>query len=338
MVRTDRIGDVVLSLPVISALRRKFPESRLAMLVRPENHPVVEDYPGLDEVLFDGAGARGLPGFFRIVRCVRKKRFDAVLILHPTFRLALICFMAGVPIRIGTGYRIYSVLFNRRVYEHRRHSTRHEAEYNLSLVSHLGADSHHVTFELAVRDEEKASLFEILVKNRIPSRRPLIILHPGSRGSALDWPPVYFGNLADELIGKLDAQVIITGIEEEKPVIDEVCSHARGRIHNLAGELTLKQLMALLQSADLVIANSTGPLHLAAALGTAVVGLYPPFRTAGIRRWGPYGRKNSVLVPPYGPCAKCRKERCPHWNCMNTISVSAVFEKAWDQLHIQDHS
>ena len=134
VVRTDCIGDVVLSLPVVTALRRAYPGAYLAMLVHPGIRGIVEHHPDLDGVLWDGAGETGFRGFFRLLGEIRRGKFDVALLLHPTLRLAVVLALAGIPVRVGTGYRFYAFLFNRRVWEHRKDSRRHEVEYNLSLA------------------------------------------------------------------------------------------------------------------------------------------------------------------------------------------------------------
>jgi len=325
IVRTDRIGDVVLSLPVASALRRSHPESHLAMLVQPAVREIVADHPDLNSVLFDGPEEHGGFGFFRLIRRIRMEAFDAALLLHPTFRLALVLALSWIRIRIGTGYRWYSFLFNRRVFEHRKTSVRHEAEYNLSLARMLGSDSKPVEFRIGVPESAKRNVEAFLREKRIHQCRPLVVLHPGSRGSALDWPMQSFARLAERLVDEAGACVVVSGGVDETEIASQVVRPDSRRAVSAAGRFTLKELCALLERADLFIANSTGPLHLARAMNVEVVGFYPPLVPASPRRWGPYGRIGSVLMPDLPGCRTCRRGNCPEWNCMKKISV----EEAW---------
>ncbi len=336
VIRTDKIGDVVLSLPVISALRNRYPESTITMMVQPGVREIVEDTPGLDSVLYDTPEDHNLRGFARLVRIFKQGRFDAALLLHPTIRLALAMAFAGIPIRVGTGYRLYSLLFNRRIFEHRKNSRRHEIEYNLSLAEAFGADVSKISFRIPVSPEATDRVTDLLNEMGIDTDKPLIVLHPGSRGSALEWPRRAFGELANRLTTELNSQTILTGGKGEQGVIDDVLRTVSEKVWTLVDHLTLKELIALLEKADLVIANSTGPLHLAVAAGTSVIGIYPPCTPMHARRWGPYGQLQNVLVPDVPECQRCVKASCVFWNCMETISVDRVFQmagkKIWKRL------
>ncbi len=330
VIRTDRIGDVVLSLPVVTTLRRQYPKAYIAMLVNPAVREIVEDHHDLDEVLLDeGTGIRG---FFELVRKIRLRKFDAAVLLHPTLRLAFALAAAGVPWRIGTGYRIYSFLFNKRVFEHRKGSLRHEVDYNLSLAGILGADSSGVDFNFPVSEEASWKIEKLFKEMRISSEKPIVVLHPGSRESALDWPVSYFAQLADYLVKKSNAQVIVTGGKGEEKVVSEVLKNVSGEIYGMVGRLNLKELAALLKKADLVVANSTGPLHIGVAVGTEVIGFYPPLTPASVRRWGPYRRETSAFVPNVPECSRCIRSKCIHWNCMELITVEEVWKRADEKL------
>ncbi len=330
VIRTDRIGDVVLSLPIITALRKKYPQVHITLLVQPDVSPIVEDLTDLNGILEDEGD--GIRSFFRLVQNIRKEAFDAALLLHPTLRLAFAIALAGVPVRVGTGYRAYSFLFNRRVYQHRKDSRYHEAEYNLRLVGEVGADTSRVEFGFRVLPSAIQRVDQYLKEMNIIRENPLVVLHPGSRGSALDWPATRFVQLAERFVDELDAQVILTGGESEQEIAGDIFNKSSREIYSLAGRLNLKELAALLKRADLVVANSTGPLHIAVAVGTKVIGLYPPVTAMSARRWGPYGQSDSFLVPDVPECSRCRGPKCDLWNCMGLISVEQVWALARKKL------
>lgn len=302
------------------------------MLVHPSVREIVEDHADLNGVLFDSEEARGMGGFIGLVRKIREERFDVVAMLHPTLRLAVAVVFAGIPIRIGTGYRLYSVFFNRRVWEHRKDARRHEAEYNLSLAAVLGVDVSRVDFHFPVSDVAVGRVEEWLKSAGIDGDRPLVLLHPGSRGSALEWPVGRFSLLADGLNEYAHAQVVVTGGKGEERVAEEVLKNVRQRAWNGAGLFDLKEFAALLLRADLVVANSTGPLHMAVTVGTDVIGLFPPITAMSPRRWGPYGREDSVLMPNVPEGGRCTGVKCPNWNCMEMISVEDVLQVARKKL------
>lgn len=327
IIRTDRMGDVILSTPVLTAFKESFPESHVAMMVRDYTRPLVEGHPDIDEILVDEPDGRfaGPGGFFRLVRLIRSFRFDTALVLHPSFRLALMCLLAGIKVRAGTAYRAYSFLFNKRIKLHRKKSGMHECDLNMRMASALGAHAEKVVFKIDIPDPAKASLAQKLKSRGLGSERPYIVIHPGSGGSALDWPPEKFAGLATKITKELKLPVVVTGSQNEKELVDKVAAQGEDNVFRLDGQLDTKELAALLQSSSLVIANSTGPLHLADAVGARVIGLYCPLQPCRPERWGPYSQLDSVIMPPISGCTQC-KGNCSYHNCMELITVEKVFE------------
>ena len=130
--RTDRIGDVILSTPVLTALKGHYPDSHISMMVQRYTRDLVEGHPHVDKVIcFEDIADRS---FLSRVRFIRQQHFDHVFLLHPRLHLSLLMFVARIPVRIGSGYRWYSFLFNRRIFEHRKTAQHHELDYNLRML------------------------------------------------------------------------------------------------------------------------------------------------------------------------------------------------------------
>jgi heptosyltransferase-2 len=359
LVRTDRLGDVILTLPMLPALRECFPDAYIAMLLRRYTGEILEGNPYVDELLwydngsepaaaYRGAGltvndsacgetrtAGELVPFGEMCTAIRKRRFDAAIVVYPRLRLAWLLFRSGIPLRIGTGYRFYSFLFNRKVYEHRKDAKRHEVEYNLNLLRELncGASSNvEPDFHIAISKETEEKTWEVMESLGIAGKA-FAVLHPGSGGSAREWSTENFGKLASRLASNTDVQVVVTGSKGEEVKVAEVVNASGGRALALVGKLSLKELGALIRSAQLFVSNSTGPLHLAVAMGTPVLGLYPQHTAMSVKRWGPYRGKNIVLVPDKPvDCNVCveSKTAC---ECMGSISIEQVFESAVSLLN-----
>lgn len=324
IVRTDRIGDVVLSLPMIDLLRRTFPDARISFLAQDYTAKLLVGYPGLDQLLLYREGV-SQKRFWRILGELRLASFDTVVVAHPTFRIALLVFLAGIPIRIGTGYRWYSFLFNRRVFEHRKTAERHEAEYNLSLLRVLGCD---VALSprpiLPLQNAVAARVDEIRARHGLSGNEAIIVLHPGSGGSARDWPPERFGELAARL-SEAGFQVVMTGSRGEEHLVQNVVAASGNRAISLAGEFSLDELAWFLRGARLVVSNSTGPLHITAALGVPVVAFYPPILACSSRRWGPLASDKVIFEPRAEDCPRCKGGSCRGDDCMRLIAVDDVF-------------
>jgi heptosyltransferase-3 len=222
VVRTDRLGDVILTLPVLSALRECFPHAHLAMLLSRYAGAIVEGSPAVDQILWYD-DERGPVDSRAIVRQIRAGGFDACVVVHPTPRLSWLVFRAGIPVRVGSGYRFYSILFNRRVYTHRKTAERHELEYNLELVSALGclvAAVKPLAFPLVVPVDSHRVVESLLSGYGITGR--YVVIHPGSGGSAREWPLEHFGALACALADRHALPVVVTGTRDEASRVAEV--------------------------------------------------------------------------------------------------------------------
>lgn len=329
IVRTDRLGDVVLTLPMLPELRKRYPDAHIAMLLRTYTGEIVIDNPYLDELIWYDADDQLVP-FGTMVASLRERKFDAVIVVYPTIRLAWLVFRARIPVRIGTGYRYYSMLFNRRVYEHRKDAKKHEVEYNLRLLQELGCQVNGAPeFHIHISDLQEKEIRGIAETAGIDLGRSYAIIHPGSGGSARDWSTKRFGELADRLHRESKLQVIVTGTESENVKVSEVVRAAHRNAVPLVGKMNLRQFAALIRDAALFVSNSTGPIHVAAAMGTPVIGLYPQHTPMSERRWGPCTSKKRVFVPDRPlECTDCIEQSLPQCNCMDTIEVEDVFMAA----------
>ena len=310
---------------MLPPLRRCFPDATITMLLRQYTGALVRGNSSVDEILWYDDGEDLLP-FYTMTRSLRQRRFDAAIVVYPTLRLALLMFCAGIRVRIGTGYRYYSFLFNRRVYEHRRDAKRHELEYNLRLLEELGCHPEgRPTFPVNIPGDAEHAV-DILMKEETISGT-IVILHPGSGGSARDWHVENFAMLAQRLSDDSALTVLVTGTAGESRLADTIVAATDGRARSLAGKLTVPQLGALCKRADVFVSNSTGPMHIAAALGTPVVGLFPRHPAMSKERWGPYTERSIVLVPDMpAACDTCVAHGSVRCTCMDAITVDAVAE------------
>lgn len=318
VVRSDRIGDFVLTLPLLAALRRAFPGATLAALMAPRVAPLVACTDLIHEVLEDPGDTLALAGR------LRDGGFDLALFPYAKPRLATAGWLAGIPRRVGNGLRWYSPLFTDRVRVHRSRPPIHEADYCLRLLDPLGV-------EVPAPEEEVPSLRPAGPGDaaRALARRDLepgefVLVHPGGGGSAGRPDPETFGRLAARARdAKLPGRpvVAIGGPGEED--LARRTAEAAGGLAALPPE-DLPELVALSSQAGLFLAGSTGPLHVAAAAGAPVIGFYPWKASQTAERWAPRGPHAVTLSPPRDGCDDCRGGTCTAPACFGRIPPEAV--------------
>jgi len=286
LVRTDRLGDVLLSTPVARALKEADARNHVTMMVSPYTKPILECNPHVDDVILyeEQQTSREL------LDRVTGGNFDAAVILHPTFRLAWILARAGIPKRFGTASRLYSLLFNRRIRLRRSVAGLHESECNLAMVEPLCGKSQNLLPEVFITEAEKVKTGEVLVIDHLGKK----VLVTGGPGEV-------------ELVSRM------TALMHEVPA-------------TLAGELDVRQLASVLKDATVLVTNSTGPMHLATAVGTPVVAVFCPMEGCSPVRWGPLGERNIVLKPEVPTCRDCVGESCAHYDCMEEVSVEGALD------------
>jgi heptosyltransferase III len=324
IVRTDRIGDVVLSLPLAGIIKKHFPECRVTFLLREYTKCLAENNPFIDEtlVLKENNGKILLNDNIALIS---KYKFDSAIVVSPSFITAFLIFLCGIKFRIGTGYRWYSFLFNKKIYEHRKYGDKHELEFNVDLLTPFGiketVNFENVKFDISAGDKNKILIGKIFEENKIPGNKPIILIHPGSGGSAVDWPLDRFRQLISAISNEINSSILISGSESEKDLCEKL--KVSGKVENLAGKFDLAQLIALIDACDIFISNSTGPIHIAAALGKYTIGFYPKIPACSPERWGPYTNKRTIFTPSIG-CSNCTREQCEKLNCMDSISPEEV--------------
>jgi lipopolysaccharide heptosyltransferase II len=324
IVITDRIGDLVLTLPLAGLIKDKYTNARVCFLVRDYTKSLVENHPFIDEVIVLKQSRNNVV-FFENLNLIKSKKFDTCIVVYPVFLIALILFFSGIKSRIGTGYRWYSFLFNKKMYEHRKNAEHHELEYNVNLLNKINiknnVDEKNVRYDLNVDKSSLNAVEKILSDSQIELSKTFIVVHPGSGGSSLDLPSIKFAQLV-KLLTEDGQQILITGTKEEKTLCEAV--KADSIAVNLAGLFNLEELTALISLSFMFISNSTGPIHIAAALNKYVVGFYPKVISCSKERWAPYTCKKLIYEPSID-CNNCSIEQCKKLNCMESIDINKVF-------------
>jgi len=341
--RTDRLGDLVLSVPVFAALKAARPDWEIHAMVAPAAVPLVENDPHLSRVWtwrddLTPAAAQALGAELRAAG------FDAAVMLQYRRQLAGLLRRAGIARRYGPWSKWTSwFLLNRGVRQNRSAGVRHEMDFNLQLGQHLldGETDNKESLSapgprlyLGRRQQQAAAEFRTTNGG---DEAAIVLIHPGSGGSALDWEPERFAAVANDLAADPGHRVFITGASSDANVVTAVAAHLAPGVTVLLDRYNLQDFLAVLAAGDLFIGPSTGPLHLAAALGVPTLGLFPPVRTMHADRWGPRSfahQRTCNLVPDLACPARrvCREQRCEFYNCMAEIRVESVLVAAREIL------
>lgn len=329
--RMKFIGDVVLTTPVIRALREKFPSAHIAYLADKQAVSLLERNPYLNELIPYDFSRPGIVEQPRVIRRLRKGRFDVFIDLFCNPRTALLARASGAPVRIGKEVRGRGRLYTHRILDDGKPKT--AIEYDYQYVKGLGVDPSHRRTEIFLSEDEKREAGIYLRWLDIDPEKPIVGLHPGATWPAKMWPAERFADLIDLLKAKLDLQVVVTRGPREDAIIEKISRLAVGSAIFL-NALPLRQLAGVLSLFRVYVANDSGPMHMAVAVGTKTVGIFGPGEE---NIWFPY-------TPPYYeasdghialrkdvPCHPCHLDLCnrpddEYMECMKLLSVKEVFE------------
>jgi lipopolysaccharide heptosyltransferase II len=326
VIKLRAIGDVVLSTAVLPNLRNAYPNAKIHFLTEKSCRPVLEDNPYVDRVLTLPADPWTRPvtraswtAFAGFMKNFRKPLYDMVLDLFGNPRSAWLTRFSGAPIRVGYRFRGREYAYNTKVLP--RGDRVHEVEFNLDALRALG---------IPVVDSRPFFAFSKKNADRIDSwlrdagfnGRSLIALHSWGSWPAKRWGGDRFAALADRLVQMYHALVVLPWGPGEKIHAEAVQRSAREKTV-LAPDLSLKELGALFSRCRLVVANDSGPMHIAAAVGTPTIGIFGP---TSWRLQGPYGSGNAAVFKSGLKCLGCNKLECSDLKCMETLGVGDVLK------------
>jgi heptosyltransferase-2 len=325
------VGDAVMSLPALFALRRLFPAAQITVAAPPGTADIFLDSNSNNDVLVQRSS--GPFAALTNARELRREGFNLAVLFQNAFAAAATAFLAGVPARVGYATDRRSALLTYALKVSTWKDERHESFYYLNIVAELeqkmfGSSSvgeSEPVFELPVSAKRKEAARGLLKQNGGSTSRPLAVLCPGSVNSrAKRWPADAYAELADRLIDSGFA-VVLVGSPREAEVANEVSARATRQPIVLAGKTTVAELVALISIAELLVTNDTGPAHIGAALGTPTLVIFGP--TNPLTTYPHSAQAELIRQPP--DCAPCMLRDCPiDHRCMTAISVDEVFRRA----------
>ncbi len=327
---TNWLGDAVMTTPALAALRSAFPKARLKLLARPLVAELLANHPCLDEILvYENSGRHaGMLGKFRLAAELRQHRFDLAILLQNAFDAAIITWLAGIPRRLGyrTDGRGILLTHGCPVNDELRHI--HQVDYYLALLGHFGIGTDRRQLSLYVTQAEEQALTVKLAKAGIDRDDFLLAINPGATyGAAKRWYPDRFAEVARTLSVNWGAKLVLLGGPGEVAIAREIAAALSGAAINLAGTLSVRELMVVIKRSDFMITNDSGPMHIAAAFAVPLVAIFGPTDHSTT---SPFAA-DAAVVRQSTECAPCLLRECPtDHRCMVKVTVADVVEAAME--------
>ena len=328
---TNWVGDSVMTVPALRALRRVLPDANITLAIRPGARGIFSEADFIDDVLvYDRKGP------FSVIPQIRgwkRRKFDLAVLFQNAFEAALIPFLAGVPVRLGYATESRQALLTHPLALPDWRSSRHEVFYYLYMITALeqmlfGTSSiceADPDASIKISENRKVEATDLLQAHGVREGALVVAICPGSINSrAKRWPAEAYAALADRLI-ESNRQVLLIGSKDEADVSQDVTSRMRNRPVVLTGKTSLDQITAVLSAVDLIVTNDTGPAHIGAALGRPTIVIFGPTNPLTTRPFSPVAE--ILRHPP--DCAPCMLRDCPiDHRCMTAITVDEVFERS----------
>lgn len=336
IIKPSSLGDIVLALPALSALRKSLPDATISWLIRPEFAALLKNHPDLtDVIIFDRKllgkawfHPRAFASLLSLIHRLQERKFDAVIDLQGLFRTACLAWLSGCKKRFGIakGREFAHLFYTHKVVQNT--GCTHLVDYYLKIVQTITASETQAQF-IFPQNPDAADSMSSLLKSYGVKPDNYAVLIPGSSHKDKCWPARRFAALADKISSQLNLSIAATGTESESDTIEDLKNQADVSIANLAGQTSLSELIALLKAAKLVVSNDTGPGHIAAALGVPLVMIF--------------GRSNPARVAPYTrpQCVVAIEPDCrglepdspdPKYDIKN-ITIEQVYQKVCEQLN-----
>lgn len=335
ILRTDRIGEVLLSTVAVDAVKRSFPGGEISFVTSAYSKPLLDGRDDIKEVMLVDTMRSGgtFKRAFFLARLLSGKKFDTAIILNPHKSLNLGCFLSGIPRRVGYD-RKWSFLLTDRMKDDRNEGLKHEVEYTMEILRLLGVEGEALSPRLCVKSGDEAYVAGLLTGKGVKKDKPLVVVHPGSSNKAKLWPMERYAELVKKIKVETGAAVALIGGKEERGLVERIIKLSASDALNLAGDLKLGQLAALIKRAGLFIGNDAGPMHMAAALGVRVIAIFGRnIPGAGPARWRPWGEGHVVFHQTPG-CSPCGDTACKFdYRCLKNVTADAVYNAAKTMLN-----
>lgn len=332
VMRTDRIGDLILSTPSLAALRKRFPKAHISLLVNLYTKDLMIGNPMTNEVIAYDAEI-SLFDKLKFILDLKRMHFDLILVLHSTFWSCAISFLSGALFRIGYKERGCGFLLTTPIPPKKGDEIVHEVEKTLDIIRVIGANIEAKELYIGVTEQGERYAETFFREMGISSRDKIVAIHPGARQEYIRWQKEGFAEIANNLIEEYHFKILLVGDDSEEHLVEDILRLIKNKKKVIpTGDTTLTQLVSLLKRCNLFIGNSTGPMHMTAALNIPVVAIFGCINPLdNYRRWGPWGNGHIVVSKDLN-CPDCHPSDCKTFDCMRLITPKEVLAAANKQI------
>jgi len=340
IVKLSAIGDVVHTLPSLAALKGHFPDAHITWVIEEAAADLIKNHPYLDRVIVSHRKqwitnlknikkiGPTLKEIRQFIAALRERRYDMVIDFHGLFKSAMIVGISGAKRKIGYNslQELSGLFLNEKIYED---TEKHAVDRYLNLPRYLGADVESPEFLIPLREENRRRVDTLLKAHKIDEGKPFVAVNPVAFWKTKLWEEKKFAELCDRIAGELKTNVVFTGGKNDD-VVERIQYMMNFYSANLTGKTSLRDLAYLYELASVVVTTDSGPMHIAAAVGTPTVALFGPTDPL---RTGPYGEGHRVIQKDLD-CSPCFKKNCDTMHCMKEITVDDVFEAVKETLEL----
>jgi heptosyltransferase I len=336
IVKLSAVGDVIHTLPSLAALRRLYPEANITWVIEDASSDLISGHPYLDRVIVShrkewirdlkaGRISKPVKEIRAFIDDLRRQPYDLVIDFHGLFKSAVIVLLSSGERKLGydSMQELSGLFLNEKIPEDMH---KHAVDRYLDFPRYLGADVKETEYLIPIGEENINRVEGLLRINGIDRKDSFVAVSPVALWDTKLWADEKFAALCDRIAEELKARVVFTGSERGR--LGQIQSRMKTSSVNLGGKTTLRDLACLYQRSALLVTTDSGPMHLAAAVGTPVIALFGPTDPS---RTGPYGKGHSVIRSGL-PCSPCFQKNCDSVKCMSDITIEEVFHAVKEKL------
>jgi len=324
IIRLRRIGDIIMTTPALSALRKGFPNAFISYVVEKPYRELVEGHPELDKVIVleKKQGARD---FFRLIRSIRKEKYDVVLDFHGGPRASLITFFSKAKLKIGYRIKYRNFIYHIKLARKPETGQLHSVESHINFVRALGVDIKSPSpLNLPHARKDEAEKVEKILKENGLEGFKIITIHIGAGNEFRDWGTDNWIELIDFLAQRNDVKIVLIGANEDKEAEKEILKRIKGSTLSQVGKLNLREVRELISHSSLFAGPDSGPMHIAASTSTPIVALFGPTLPANFAPW----QAIASLIEKKYDCRPCKQRECVYkdYRCLRSITPEEVYQ------------